>query len=329
MSTDTQKLDKVLERLDAMAIEIEALRRERERSDELWDELMPIAKEVLGKTTEQFDDLDRRGYFAFGRALASVADRIVKNYSPADVEQLADSIVQILDTVRAVTQPEVMELAADAAAAAKDVDHVEPLGVFGLARATRSPDVGRGIAVMVEVLRRVGKGVGAASQKAADKASRQDKLRAILGPKRNRALGVERQLPAPRAAAKPAEARPAPSKPTTAPACAVPSTKAPVAATVLDGIAYTADGHLVDPAAWTRPLGEAIAAAQHVELTPAHWQIIEAAQKDFADKKVTPNIRRLTQVANLGTKELYALFPKAPARTIAKIAGLPKPAGCL
>jgi tRNA 2-thiouridine synthesizing protein E len=31
----------------------------------------------------------------------------------------------------------------------------------------------------------------------------------------------------------------------------------------------------------------------------------------------------------VSTKELYALFPKAPARTVAKIAGTPKPAGCL
>jgi sulfur relay (sulfurtransferase) DsrC/TusE family protein len=29
------------------------------------------------------------------------------------------------------------------------------------------------------------------------------------------------------------------------------------------------------------------------------------------------------------TKELYVLFPRAPGRTIASIAGLPKPAGCL
>jgi sulfur relay (sulfurtransferase) DsrC/TusE family protein len=34
-------------------------------------------------------------------------------------------------------------------------------------------------------------------------------------------------------------------------------------------------------------------------------------------------------VASVATKDLYALFPKAPGRTIAKIAGLPKPAGCL
>ncbi|MDX2014742.1 MAG: TusE/DsrC/DsvC family sulfur relay protein [Myxococcaceae bacterium] len=45
--------------------------------------------------------------------------------------------------------------------------------------------------------------------------------------------------------------------------------------------------------------------------------------------KASPNIRRITQGTTLTTKDVYALFPKAPARTVSKIAGLPKPAGCL
>jgi dissimilatory sulfite reductase related protein len=44
---------------------------------------------------------------------------------------------------------------------------------------------------------------------------------------------------------------------------------------------------------------------------------------------MSPNIRRITLELGVSTKDVYALFPKAPARTIAKIAGIPKPAGCL
>jgi tRNA 2-thiouridine synthesizing protein E len=98
---------------------------------------------------------------------------------------------------------------------------------------------------------------------------------------------------------------------------------------VIDGIAYTADGHLADASAWTRTLGEALARLQGVTLTDAHRAVLEAARSDFATTGVSPNIRRLTQIAGVSTKDIYALFPKAPGRTIAKIAGLPKPAGCL
>ena len=57
--------------------------------------------------------------------------------------------------------------------------------------------------------------------------------------------------------------------------------------------------------------------------------MLDAARADFAATGSSPNIRRLTQVAGVSTKDLYVLFPRAPGRTIAKIAGLPKPAGCL
>lgn len=323
-------LEKVLARLDALSNDVTYLVERQRAQEELLAEMTPIARAMMATATERLGALEQDGYFAFGKELLGVLDRIVKAYSPADVQQLADSIVQILDAVRAATQPAAMEMLTDAAAATEDVDKVEPLGVFGLARATRNPDVGRGIAVMVEVLRRVGRGLGAAKERADEKAAQREKLAAILGPRRNRALGVERQLPAGKrtAAAPPAAAPPVATEPAAPPACAVPRAPAQ-ASVVLDGIAYTKDGHLVDATAWTRPLGEAIATAEHVVLSPAHWQIIEAAQRDFAATKSSPNLRRLTQVAAVSTKDLYALFPKAPGRTIAKIAGLPKPAGCL
>ncbi len=60
-----------------------------------------------------------------------------------------------------------------------------------------------------------------------------------------------------------------------------------------------------------------------------HWKLIDAARSDYADTGMSPNIHRLTQIAGVTTKDVYALFPKAPGRTIAKIAGLPKPVGCI
>jgi tRNA 2-thiouridine synthesizing protein E len=98
---------------------------------------------------------------------------------------------------------------------------------------------------------------------------------------------------------------------------------------VLDGVAFGPDGHLDDPNAWTPSLAQAIAAAEGIALDEPRLRIIEIARSQFVQSGVSPNIRKLTQVAELSTKDLYALFPKAPARTIAKIAGIPKPAGCL
>ena len=72
-----------------------------------------------------------------------------------------------------------------------------------------------------------------------------------------------------------------------------------------------------------------LAAAQGVELTDAHWKVVEFARGEFLSTKMSPNIRRITQATGVATKDLYMLFPKAPARTVAKVAGIPKPVGCI
>lgn len=306
----------ISERLDAVLEQLAYLTERQRKQEELVAELTPIAKAALGTATERLDALDKQGYFAFGKELAAVARKVVEGFSPADVRELGDAAVQILQAVRAMTQPAVLAAATDATAVLDDAAGVKPLGMFGMVRATRDDDVQKGMAIMIEVLRRIGRGANAMAAPAKELEDKKARLAATLGSRKHRkALGIERKrLPA---------ATPAP-----APSCAAPAAP-PQTATVIDGVAYSADGHLVDASAWTRPLAEALAQLQGVALTDAHWAVLEAARADFAATGSSPNIRRLTQVAGVTTKDLYALFPKAPGRTIAKLAGLPKPAGCL
>lgn len=333
MSTTPADPTPVLDRLDALAAQLDRLEARQRARDELVEDMTPIAREAMAAAITRLDALERAGTFAFLAELGGVGKRITDGFSPADVRQLGDAVVGILETVRALTQPAVLQVAADASAALADADHVKPLGLFGMVRATKDDDVQKGMAILVEVLRRIGRGVTAVAGEQQQRLDRQAKLAHLLGPRRSgKALGIERQLPAGRAprrepAAPSARIAPRDGVPA-APACAQPAKPAATAA-VIDGIAYGPDGHLVDASAWTRPLGEAIAQLQGVALTDAHWAVLDAARADFAATSASPNIRRLTQVAGVTTKQLYALFPKAPGRTIAKIAGLPKPAGCL
>jgi TusE/DsrC/DsvC family sulfur relay protein len=307
-TTITERLDTVLEQL--------AYLTERQRQqEELFAELTPIAKAALGTATEQLDVIDKQGYFAFGKELVVVAKKIVDGFSPTDVHELGDAVVQILQAVRAMTQPAVLAAATEATSVMDEAANVKPLGMFGMVRATHDDDVQKGMAIMIEVLRRIGRGANAIAAKPKQLEDKKAKLAAVLGPRKKKALGIERKrLPAP--------------SPVAAPSCAVPAGPQPTDI-VVDGIAYTADGHLADASAWTRPLGEVLAQMQGVTTTDAHWAVIDAARIDFGATGVSPNIRRLTQIASVTTKDIYALFPKAPGRTIAKIAGLPKPAGCL
>lgn len=309
----------ITERLDTVLEQLAYLTEHQRQQDELISELTPIAKAALGTATERLDALDKQGYFAFGKELVAVAKKIVDGFSPADVHELGDAVVQILQAVRAMTQPAVLAAATEATSVMDDAASVKPLGMFGMVRATRDDDVQKGMAIMIEVLRRIGRGANAIAAQPKQLEDKKARLAATLGSrKQKKALGIERKrLTAGTAAGRPAQA-----------SCAVPSAPKPAAA-VIDGIAYTADGHLADASTWTRTLGEALAQLQGITLTDAHWAVLEGARADFAATNVSPNIRRLTQIAGVTTKDLYALFPKAPGRTIAKIAGLPKPAGCL
>ena len=321
----TNDLTPILERLDRMNAGLAYVVERQRAQEELLGELVPIGREALTTAIGRLDALDQKGYFRFATELAGVAQQVIEGFSPDDVRQLGDAIVKILGAVRALTQPEVLQIAVDATQALEDADQVKPMGIFGMVRATRNDDVQKGMALMVEVLRRIGHGVNALTERDPKQLDKKARLAELLGPRSGKKrLGVERlQLPA---------GRPAPPAATPAPAAAAPacSTPKPVTtAAVIDGIAYSADGHMVDASAWTPRLGEALAQLQGVALTPAHVALIDAARADFVANKVSPNIRRLTQVAGVTTKDIYLLFPKAPARTLAKIAGLPKPAGCL
>jgi TusE/DsrC/DsvC family sulfur relay protein len=81
---------------------------------------------------------------------------------------------------------------------------------------------------------------------------------------------------------------------------------------------------------WTREIAEAIAREEGIPvLTPAPWKVIEFMQKDFKENGAVPTVRRLNKTGVIGTKELYEIFPGGPAKKSAKIAGLPKPVGCV
>jgi dissimilatory sulfite reductase related protein len=90
------------------------------------------------------------------------------------------------------------------------------------------------------------------------------------------------------------------------------------------------DGHLANLGDWDKDLATALAREEGIEtLTDRHWLVINFMRKEFQEKGDAPSIRRLTKESGVPTKELYELFPKGPAKKAARIAGLPKPKGCI
>jgi tRNA 2-thiouridine synthesizing protein E len=89
------------------------------------------------------------------------------------------------------------------------------------------------------------------------------------------------------------------------------------------------EGFLTSATQWTPDVGEAIAEEVGIRLTPDHWKVIAFCREDAAREGQPPGLRRIAKLSGVGTKELYALFPKGPGKLAARVAGLPKPHGCI
>jgi dissimilatory sulfite reductase related protein len=90
------------------------------------------------------------------------------------------------------------------------------------------------------------------------------------------------------------------------------------------------EGFFTDPDRWVEPMAPAIARGEGIdELTDRHWQVIRFVRSQYESKGTGPTVRVLGKASGVPVKELYALFPKGPAKVAARIAGIPKPRGCI
>ena len=94
--------------------------------------------------------------------------------------------------------------------------------------------------------------------------------------------------------------------------------------------AVDAEGFLVDPGSWTEEIAREIAAENGIPmLTARHWLVVSFMRDRFLKTGAAPSIRSLGKESGVPVRELYELFPKGPAKLAAKIAGIPKPRGCI
>lgn len=90
------------------------------------------------------------------------------------------------------------------------------------------------------------------------------------------------------------------------------------------------DGFLTDPAVWNDDVARLFAKYDGIEdLSDKHWAVVRIIRKNFEEKGNAPMIRTICQETGLKLREIYELFPLGPARGACRVAGLPKPDGCV
>ena len=100
--------------------------------------------------------------------------------------------------------------------------------------------------------------------------------------------------------------------------------------------AFDQEGFLRQLADWQPEVAEQIARDEGLELTPAHWEILQLLREYYREFDASPAMRPLVKYCALKLGDdkgrsiyLMSLFPGSPAKLGSKIAGLPKPDNCL
>ncbi|MEJ5270261.1 TusE/DsrC/DsvC family sulfur relay protein [Hydrogenophilus thiooxidans] len=96
------------------------------------------------------------------------------------------------------------------------------------------------------------------------------------------------------------------------------------------------EGYLTNLSDWDEEVAAELAKKEGIDMTENHWEVVNFLREYYEEYQVAPPIRVLTKAIakKLGPEKgnsdyLYELFPYGPAKQACKIAGLPKPTGCV
>ena len=90
------------------------------------------------------------------------------------------------------------------------------------------------------------------------------------------------------------------------------------------------EGFFVHPEDWDEEMVPELARREGIDpVTDAHWKVIRFMREAYFRDGTGPTVRILGKTSGVTVKELYQLFPKGPAKVAARIAGIPKPRGCI
>lgn len=138
---NTRNLGEMLDQLESMM--------------ELWRDISPLTQDAFLTVMNRLDEMERKGYFVFLQGGMDIADRVVTSFTEEDVQQLGDNIVLILQTVKEMTQPEIMMMLRNTATAVTDEEPVDT-SIMSILRQMNDPAVKKGLAKTLQVLKSVG-----------------------------------------------------------------------------------------------------------------------------------------------------------------------------
>jgi uncharacterized protein YjgD (DUF1641 family) len=133
---------------------LERMLDQLESFSELWSDISPLSQDAFLTLMNRLNEYEQKGYFVFLQGGLDMADRIVTSFTEEDVRQLGDNVVLILQTVKEMTQPEIMTMLRNTASIVTDEEPVNT-SIMSIIRQMNDPAVRKGLAKTLQVLKSV------------------------------------------------------------------------------------------------------------------------------------------------------------------------------
>ena len=141
LARNTRNLEQMLDQMESLA--------------ELGRDFSPLTQDAFLTAMNRLDEMERKGYFAFVRGGMAIMDNVVTSFTEEDVRQLGENIVLILQTVKEMTQPDIMQMLRSTAVTIREEEPAENISMLTILRQLNDPAVKRGLAKTLSVLKTV------------------------------------------------------------------------------------------------------------------------------------------------------------------------------
>lgn len=124
-----------------------------ESFSDMMREIGPLSDEIFLTLMTKLNEMEKKGYFSFIQGGMEIMDEVITNFSEEDVRQLGENVVLILQTVKEMTQPEIMTMLRSSATALRDEGVPERVSMLDILRQLNDPEVRRGLSKTLRVLK--------------------------------------------------------------------------------------------------------------------------------------------------------------------------------
>ena len=154
---DLGDLLRLFKRLMRNGRNLENMLDQLESLADLIDTMGPLVNEGFGKFVDTLAEMEKKGYFGFAQGGIRLLDNVVTAFDENDVNRLGDNIVLMLNTIKDMTQPEILTFVRSTLLVAeKEIEKPVDYSTIGLLKQMRDPSIRRGLALTMRVLHVIG-----------------------------------------------------------------------------------------------------------------------------------------------------------------------------